>query len=100
MKGSSMVTDEMNSYVQFAKDNNIKFTQINSKIKRKEQRELQAMNSFHSNLKHRILDAHFGISSKYLNNYVAWFIYVLKKDGKYHDTWKSSEQACSIPIAD
>lgn len=85
MEGSSMVTDEMNSYVQFAKDNNIKLTQINSKIKRKGQRELQAMNSFHSNLKHRILDAHFGISSKYLNNYVAWFIYVLKKDGKYHD---------------
>lgn len=85
MEGSTVYTDEWSSYVQFSKDNNLNLIQINSKIKKRGQKELQAMNSFHSNLKRKIMDIHFGVSSKYLNNYVAWFIYVLKKDGKFHD---------------
>ena len=56
-----MVTNEMNVYAQFSKDNNINLTKINSKVK---QKELQAINSFYSNLKVNIQDIHYQKQAK------------------------------------
>ncbi len=56
-----MVTNEMNVYAQFSKDNNINLTKINSKVK---QKELQAINSFYSNLKVNIQDIHYQQQAK------------------------------------
>jgi hypothetical protein len=61
-------SDEENAYSEFAKQNNIKLVQINSKII-KEQNKLRHVNSLHAMLKSMIKRTR-SVQSKYLDKYI------------------------------
>ena len=63
----------MNSYVRFAKANNITPIQLKSReeVKKGIYHIQQHVNSYHSILK-RFMNNFNGVSTKYLNNYLIW----------------------------
>jgi len=85
VEGSTVYTDEMNSYIKFAEMNKLNLIQVNSKIKRKGDQTLQSTNSLHSDIERRINYVHYGFSSKYLNHYISWYMFIINKHGKLHN---------------
>lgn len=72
-KDSVLVTDKINSYVRFAHRNGIDLVQLKSKDEeRKGLYNIQHVNAYHRELKRFIRSNFKGVSTKYLNNYLAW----------------------------
>lgn len=79
--GTEIVTDKKSCYRKFAKQNELDLVQIKMKRRHNELTEeqpkffcryhIQHINSYHSGLK-TFIAAYKGISSKYLDNYIAW----------------------------
>ena len=68
-----LVTDKLNSYVRFAKANGITLVQLKTGKAKKDIYNIQHINSYHSQLK-KFMRGFNGVSTKYLNNYLAWHI--------------------------
>jgi hypothetical protein len=68
---ATLVTDELNSYVQFADTNGIPLVQIKGGKSKKGIYHIQHANSYHSQLK-QFIRGFRGVSSKYLNSYLTW----------------------------
>lgn len=68
---STIVTDNMNSYKPFAKDNNLNLIQLKGAKSRKGVYNVQTVNNYHSTLK-KFMRRFNGVSTKYLNNYLVW----------------------------
>ena len=73
--GSTLVTDLMNSYVRFAKSNDISLVQLKSGKSKKGIYNIQHINSYHSGLK-LFLAPFKGVSTKHLNNYLIWHNFI------------------------
>jgi len=69
--GAIMVTDKMNSYIRFAKENNIQLIQLETNLTRKGIYNVQRINNYHNLLK-RFMRKFNGVATKYLNNYLIW----------------------------
>lgn len=61
----------MNSYVRFTNANGIELVQLKTGKTKKGIYNIQYINSYHSQLK-RFMRSFNGVSTKYLNNYLAW----------------------------
>lgn len=61
----------MNSYVRFAKCNNLNLVQLKTGKSIKGIYNIQHINSYHSKLK-GFIRGFKGVSTKYLNNYLTW----------------------------
>ena len=72
---STLVTDAMNSYVRFAKDNNLNLVQVKNGKSKKGIYNIQSINNYHSRLK-KFMSNFNGVSTKYLNNYLIWHNFV------------------------
>lgn len=72
---STIVTDKMNSYVRFANTNNINIVQVKSGKSKKGIYNIQHINAYHSKLK-KFMAKFNGVSTKHLNNYLAWSAFV------------------------
>lgn len=70
-KGSTVITDKMNSYVRFAKTSGINLIQLKSGKSKNGIYNIQHISNYHSQLK-RFLRGFNGVSTKYLNNYLVW----------------------------
>ena len=70
-ENSILCTDGMNSYVNFAKSNNIELIQLKSGKSKKGSYHIQHINAYHSMLK-TFIRKFKGVSTKYLNNYLIW----------------------------
>lgn len=82
--GSVLVTDVMNSYQNFATENNLTLVQIKGGRGKKGIYHIQHINSYHSTLK--VFIEHFkGVSSKYLNNYLVWNNFVNYSNGSIQE---------------
>lgn len=68
---STLCTDKMNSYVRFAKRNNLNLVQLKTGKSTKGIYNIQHINSYHSKLK-GFIRGFKGVSTKYLNNYLTW----------------------------
>jgi transposase-like protein len=68
---STLCTDKMNSYVRFAKCNNLNLVQLKTGKSVKGIYNIQHINSYHSKLK-GFIRGFKGVSTKYLNNYLTW----------------------------
>ena len=64
-------TDKMNSYKRFATANKLELIQLKTGKAKQGIYNIQHINSYHSELK-RFLYGFKGVSTKYLNNYLAW----------------------------
>jgi transposase-like protein len=72
---STLVTDAMNSYVQFADANGVVLVQLKAGKAKRGIYNVQHVNNYHSQLK-RFLRGFNGVSTKYLNNYLVWHNFV------------------------
>lgn len=70
-KDTVLITDKMNSYTRFANKNDLQLVQLKTGKTKKGIYNIQHINSYHSELK-RFLHQFKGVSTKYLNNYLAW----------------------------
>lgn len=61
----------MNSYVRFTNANGIGLVQMKTGKAKKGIYNIQHINSYHSQLK-KFMRSFNGVSTKYLNNYLAW----------------------------
>ncbi len=68
---SVLCTDDMNSYVDLAKTNELELIQLKTGKSKLGIYHIQHINSYHSMLKNFIKRFH-GVSTKYLNNYLVW----------------------------
>ena len=68
---STLVTDKINSYVRFTNVNGIELVQLKTGKSKKGIYNIQNINSYHSQLK-KFMRGFNGVSTKYLNNYLAW----------------------------
>lgn len=66
-----LVTDEMNSYLDLARTNNLELIQLKSGKSKLGIYNIQHVNNYHSTLKH-FIDNFKGVSTKYLSNYLIW----------------------------
>ena len=69
--GAVLCTDCMNSYRHFAEDNGLRLVQSKGIESRRGEYNIQRINNYHSRLTD-FLKHFFGVSSKYLNNYLVW----------------------------
>lgn len=74
-ENSTLVTDEMNSYIKFAKNNSLNLIQVKSGKNKKGIYNIQSINNYHSRLK-KFMSYFNGVSTKYLNNYLIWHNFV------------------------
>ena len=83
--GSILCTDAAKNYKAFAIRRKIRHEQLNPKHERvRGLYHIQHVNSYHSDLKRWIRNFN-GISSKYLNNYLAWFrFFQIHKNKEMH----------------
>ena len=79
-QGATLCTDKMNSYVRFAKAENLNLVQLKTGKAKKGIYHIQHINSYHSELKNFMKDFK-GVSTKYLNNYLLWNCIVNVIDG-------------------
>ena len=68
---STLVTDEMNSYIKFADKNSLHLIQLKKGKEKKGIYHIQNINNYHSRLK-KFMSNFNGVSTKYLNNYLIW----------------------------
>lgn len=68
---ATLVTDKMNSYIRFAKNEGIRLIQVKSGRSKRGIYNVQRVNSYHSTLS-RFMRRFNGVSTKYLNNYLVW----------------------------
>ena len=81
MVGNSVLFDKHYSYRMFAHQNNIHLKQVLSSYqvhKRYPRINVQRVNAIHSHFK-TFLRKFDGVSTKYLVNYINWFLYLEKK---------------------
>lgn len=83
-EGSVLVTDVMNSYVNFASENNLDLIQIKGGKGKKGIYNIQHINSYHSILK-SFIERFNGVSSKYLNNYLVWNNFANYSKGTFYE---------------
>ena len=69
--GATLVTDKASAYIRFAENNGLKLVQLKSGVGNRGVYNVQRINSYHSKLK-RFIRGFNGVSTKYLNNYLAW----------------------------
>ena len=81
---ATLCTDKMNSYVRFANANKIKIVQLKTGKSKKGIYHIQHINAYHSQLKEFMRGFH-GVSTKYLNNYLAWNNWRNTKDSSLKD---------------
>lgn len=70
---STLVSDKAAAYRKLASDNNVNLVQVKGKLYRKGIYNIQRVNAYHSHLK-TFLAPFYGVSTKYLQNYLNWFI--------------------------
>lgn len=75
---SILCTDKASAYVRFSADNDLKLIQIKGGKEKLGIYHLNHANAYHSGLK-TFLKTFKGVSTKYLNNYLTWNIFVSKK---------------------
>lgn len=75
VENSTIVTDKANAYVRFADTSNLKLVQLKGGKSKSGIYHIQHINSYHSMLK-RFMRGFNGVSTKYLNNYLAWHNFV------------------------
>lgn len=68
---SIICTDKMNSYVRFAKKNGFELVQLKSGKAKRGIYHIQHINAYHNGLK-RFIRPFNGVSTRHLNNYLAW----------------------------
>lgn len=71
VSNSLLCTDDMNSYVDLAKTNELELIQLKTGKSKLGIYHIQYINSYHSMLKNFINRFH-GVATKYLNNYLVW----------------------------
>ena len=71
VSNSVLCTDDMNSYVDLAKTNELELIQLKTGKSKLGIYHIQYINSYHSMLKNFINRFH-GVAKKYLNNYLVW----------------------------
>lgn len=71
ISNSVLCTDDMNSYVDLAKTNELELIQLKTGKSKLGIYHIQHINSYHSMLKNFINRFH-GVATKYLNNYLVW----------------------------
>ena len=69
-ENTTVCTDKEKSYVKFAADRNLQLVQVECKTK-KGIYHTNGINSYHNVLK-KFIDDFYGVSTKYLNNYLIW----------------------------
>lgn len=74
-ENSTLVTDEMNSYIRFAKDNSLDLIQLKTGKEKKGIYNIQSINNYHSRFK-KFMGNFNGVSTKYLNNYLIWHNFI------------------------
>lgn len=74
-ENSTIVTDKASAYVRFADTSNLKLVQLKGGKSKSGIYHIQHINSYHSMLK-RFMRGFNGVSTKYLNNYLAWHNFV------------------------
>ncbi len=75
-KGSILCTDGHVSYKGFAKDNNLNQVVLQANLKQRVKQgvyHIQNVNSLHNRVKKWIDSTFWGVSTKYLQNYMNWF---------------------------
>lgn len=75
---SILCTDKASAYVRFSADNDLKLIQIKGGKEKLGIYHINHANAYHSGLK-TFLKTFKGVSTKYLNNYLTWNIFVSKK---------------------
>lgn len=75
---SILCTDKASAYVRFSADNDLKLIQIKGGKEKLDIYHINHANAYHSGLK-TFLKTFKGVSTKYLNNYLTWNIFVSKK---------------------
>ena len=74
--GTVLVTDKERAYIKFAEESNLSLIRIKADNHiYKGIYHIQHINAFHSRLK-AFMQRFNGISTKHLNNYLAWFIWI------------------------
>lgn len=74
-KGTCICTDGNSAYQRFAKENNLELVQLTGGKMTKGIFHIQHLNSYHSLLK-KFIRGFNGVSTKYLNGYLAWHNYI------------------------
>lgn len=72
---STLVTDKHNAYVRFANKGGHELVQLKGKESRKGIYNVQRVNAYHGSLK-RLMRNFDGVSTKYLDNYLAWHAFL------------------------
>ncbi len=72
---STLVTDKRNTYVRFANKGGHELVQLKGKESRKGIYNVQRVNAYHGSLK-RFMRNFDGVSTKYLDNYLAWHAFL------------------------
>lgn len=81
-EGSTLITDKNSAYRRFAKDHGLNLKQVlaSEHVDRRDRRiHIQHVNAVHSKFRD-FVRKHYGISSKYLENYLNWFCYMKDYD--------------------
>lgn len=81
---STLVTDEMNAYKEFALSNNLELIQLKSGKRKYGIYHIQHINAYHSVMKH-FVNKFKGVSTKYLSNYLVWNNLLNYSKGSYQD---------------
>ncbi len=84
-----MVTDAWRAYKTYAIENGIKHYRIKSNSGKhviKGLYHIQNVNAIHSRLK-QCIDRFEGVASKYLDNYLAWFLFI---DNRGHESTRQN----------
>lgn len=76
---SLLITDKCASYRHFAEENSLNIRQLKAGQYQNKEIHLNTVNNYHSVFK-RWLRNFNGISTKYLNNYLAWFKFIKQKN--------------------
>jgi len=70
-----LVTDSQKSYIQFAKNHNLRHKRIETGKHKNGEYHINNVNNYHKGLKDFV--RHFnGISTQYLTNYLNWFSWI------------------------
>lgn len=75
-EGSKLCTDSDKAYLKFARKNKLEHIRIAPKRRVSGKYGIQVVNNYHSQMK-AFMGSFKGVSTKYLNNYLVWFNFVV-----------------------
>jgi len=84
---STLCTDKEKSYSKFSKEHSLELYQMDSGVSKKGIYNIQHINNYHKRLKD-FIDKFYGVSTKYLNNYLVWNNLVIYAKETYEEKAK------------